>query len=104
MLLPFESAVQEGRLLGEASVFRAPSLGIVIGAWLVVLPSLGYLVAYLSGAVSLEWGESRVPLWAWVLGAVAMTLWCALLLFVALRTTLHWARRVAPRPPPTLPT
>jgi hypothetical protein len=105
MLLPFESAVQEGRLLGEASVFRAPSIGIVIGVWLVTLPTLGSIALYASAFFSPDWGERQLAPALWIFGAVAMALWCALLAVVAVKTTLHWRRghRTVSPPPPTLP-
>jgi hypothetical protein len=104
MLLPFEGAIQEGRLLGEASGFRAPSIGIVIGVWLVTLPALGGLVAWVAEYFLPKWSEAQVSQTVWVFGTVAMLLWCLLLVFVALRTTSHWyrARHAGAGSPPTL--
>jgi hypothetical protein len=105
MLLPFEGAIQEGRLLGEASRFRAPSIGIVIGVWLVTLPALGSFVLYASALLSPSWWEPQTSPILWAFGTVATLLWCALLVVVAVRTTLHWRRghRTTSPAPPTLP-
>jgi hypothetical protein len=66
MALPFEATLQEARLFGRASDLRAPTFAIVLGTWLVA-----------------------------VLFAAAFPLLLPVVVFGAVRTTLHWRRHRA---------
>jgi ABC-type cobalamin transport system permease subunit len=99
MALPLESAIQEGRLLGEASRLASPSRLILIGVWLIAVPHL--LVFGVLWSDGLERGRRDL---VWLLGGLGALLWCLLLALVAFRTTVHWrqAHRARATTPPTL--
>lgn len=99
--LPFEATLLEYRMLGRASLRPAPSTMVLLGVWMVTLPSLLTGVLLLPGwwFFSDPWVPVPGDVVSTVLASAGLLLWDWLLFLVAVRTTRHWRathRRAAP--------